>query len=344
MKNKHLVRNIFIAIVLSLSAFIIVGDKDIFTALKLLHTIPAYIWLIGASLIVIKWFIEGLIFYILIREKGYKPKYLSLVKFTIASYLFHYITPFQSGGQAFQIYYLSLMEMPPGVATGVIVIRSLMFQIAIIMAIALGIPAINRVGHMRIGHFAWLAFGLVLLLILTYFLMASRKIWRSGPMKGLRNLIYKKYQKFYRKLAGELILFRKIWRTTKHSTLIIGAILSFIQMVLFISPLIVVLYYLEPTINVISTFELALISDIIGGLMPTPGGSGGVEGAMTIILTASGIAKTDALLAVGIWRLLAYYMPIGAGMIALLLSGIDNPEDFIGKKEHTQEEDQNSEM
>ncbi len=344
MKNKHLIRNIFIAIVLSISAFIIVGDKDIWKALKLIPTIPFYVWIIGITLIVIKWHIEALTLYILIKEKGYTPKYFSLVKFIISSYLFHYITPFQSGGQAFQIYYLSLMEMPPGVATGIILIRSLMFQMAMILAIIVGLPALNRIGHTKISQFVWLALGLILFLILIYFLAASRKIWRSGPIKGMRKFIHEKYESFYKKLAGELILFRKIWRTTKHQTFFIGVILSFLQIILFISPLIVVLYYLEPNINIVSTFELALLADTIGGLIPTPGGSGGVEGAMSIILTASGINKPDALLAVVIWRLMAYYMPIGAGMIALLLSGIDNPEDFIGKKEHIQEESPSSEM
>ncbi len=338
MKDKHLVRNIFIAITLSLSALVLIGKGKLFAALKKIPSIPFYIWAIGISLIIIKWFVEGLTFYILIREKGYKPKYLSIVKFVVASYLFHYITPFQSGGQAFQIYYLSLMEIPPGIATGIIVMRSLMFQIAIILGIILGIPAIRKVGHIKLGKFAWLAFFLALMLILIYALFSSRRVWRSKPVKGIRALLHKKYTSFYRKIASELMLFRKMWRTTKHSTVILGALLSFVQMVLFISPLIVVIHYLERDINIISTFELALIADIIGGLIPTPGGSGGVEGAMTIILTAAGIQTANALLAVGIWRIIAYYMPIGAGMIALLLSGIDNPEDFIGKKEHIQKQ------
>ena len=325
-------RNIFIAVVLSLSAFAIIGRGDMLIAMKKVGSIPLYIWLAGIFLIITKWLVEALNFYILIRSKGYKPKFLSIMKFSIASYLFHYITPFQSGGQAFQIYYLSLMSIPPGTATAIIVMKSLMFQIAIITALLTAIPFMGMMTHLGMNKFVWLAMVLASLLILVYIFASSRRVWKSPLMKKIRGSIYTRYRSAYIKIARELMLFRQMWKTTPHYVVIIGVILSLIQMVLFISPLIVVLYYLHPNIKIFRTFEMALISDIIGGLVPTPGGSGGVESVMALVLSALGIPRPDVLLGVGIWRLLAYYMPMGAGMIALLLMGIDHPEDFIGQK------------
>jgi|GEM_PF-1786040 len=336
-KNRTMARNIFIAVVLSLSAFAIIGRGEMITALKKVGSIPLYIWFVGIALIATKWVVEALNFYILIRSKGYKPKFLSILKFSIASYLFHYITPFQSGGQAFQIYYLSLMSIPPGTATGIIVIKSLMFQIAIITALILSIPFMGFMVHLGINRFIWFAITLASLLILLYIFAASHHVWRSSISKKIRGILYTRYRKVYIKIARELMLFRQMWKTTPHYIIIIGSLISFIQISLFISPLIVVLHYLHPDIKIFRTFEMALISDIIGGLVPTPGGSGGVESVMALVLSALGIPRADVLLSVGIWRLLAYYMPIGAGMIALLLMGIDHPEDFIGQR-HKKEE------
>lgn len=338
MKNKNLAKNLIIALTLSLTAILIVGRKDLIEALKKLPKIPYYIWILGMALIVLKWIVESIVFYMLIRDKGYKPRFSTILKFTIASYLFHYITPFQSGGQIFQIYYLTLMEIPAGISGGIIIMKSLIFQVSVILLILFSLPAVKHLKNLTIEEFIGAVILLALMLIILYILASSRRVWRSPVVKSLRKIIHTRYKNLYKTIAKELLLFRKMWHNTRHSTILISILLTLIQIILFISPLVVIIYHFVPSTDILTTLKLAIIGDLIGGIMPTPGGSGGVETSLIIISTASGIETSVSILAVSIWRIITYYMPILAGMVALALLGIDNPEDFIGKKRYNQRE------
>ena len=57
---------------------------------------------------------------------------------------------------------------------------------------------------------------------------------------------------------------------------------------------------------------------IIGSAVPTPGGLGGIEAAMSAGLTiAAGVDSSTAVSAVLLYRIMTYWLPIPAGYIAL---------------------------
>ena len=63
--------------------------------------------------------------------------------------------------------------------------------------------------------------------------------------------------------------------------------------------------------------SLYLIATTIGGAVPTPGGVGGVEAALTAALTGAGIDSGLAFSVVLIFRLVSYWLPVPFGWIAL---------------------------
>jgi uncharacterized membrane protein YbhN (UPF0104 family) len=65
---------------------------------------------------------------------------------------------------------------------------------------------------------------------------------------------------------------------------------------------------------------LAYATGHVVAVLPLPlGGVGGVDAAMTFALTAVGVALAPALVAVGVFRLFAFWAPTVPALVALLL-------------------------
>jgi len=60
-----------------------------------------------------------------------------------------------------------------------------------------------------------------------------------------------------------------------------------------------------------------LTGSAIGSILPTPGGLGGVEAALTAGLTAAGVPGAVAVSAVLLFRLLTFWLPVPFGWAAL---------------------------
>ena len=60
-----------------------------------------------------------------------------------------------------------------------------------------------------------------------------------------------------------------------------------------------------------------LTGSAIGSILPTPGGIGGVEAALTAGLTAAGLPGAVAVSAVLLFRLLTFWLPVPFGWAAL---------------------------
>jgi uncharacterized protein (TIRG00374 family) len=55
----------------------------------------------------------------------------------------------------------------------------------------------------------------------------------------------------------------------------------------------------------------------VGSILPTPGGIGGVEAALTAGLTAAGLPGAVAVSSVLLFRLLTFWLPVPVGWVAL---------------------------
>ena len=67
----------------------------------------------------------------------------------------------------------------------------------------------------------------------------------------------------------------------------------------------------------IATATLIFVSgNAVGSIVPTPGGLGAVEAALTAGLTAAGVPAGEAFSAVILFRLITFWLPIPAGWFA----------------------------
>jgi len=71
------------------------------------------------------------------------------------------------------------------------------------------------------------------------------------------------------------------------------------------------------SVPVASIAVVYLTGSAIGSILPTPGGLGGVEAALTAGLTATGLPGAVAVSAVLLFRLLTFWLPVPVGWAAL---------------------------
>jgi glycosyltransferase 2 family protein len=71
------------------------------------------------------------------------------------------------------------------------------------------------------------------------------------------------------------------------------------------------------SVSIASIAVVYLTSSAFGAIMPTPGGLGAVEAALTAGLTAAGLPGAAAVSAVLLFRLLTFWLPVPAGWVAL---------------------------
>ena len=60
-----------------------------------------------------------------------------------------------------------------------------------------------------------------------------------------------------------------------------------------------------------------LTGSALGSIIPTPGGLGAVEAALTAGLTAAGLHSAVAVSSVLLFRLLTFWLPVPVGWVAL---------------------------
>src|SRR5208282_2851629 len=71
------------------------------------------------------------------------------------------------------------------------------------------------------------------------------------------------------------------------------------------------------TVPIASIAVVYLTGSAIGSILPTPGGIGGVEAALTAGLTAAGLRGAVAVSAVLLFRLATFWLPVPFGWAAL---------------------------
>ena len=71
------------------------------------------------------------------------------------------------------------------------------------------------------------------------------------------------------------------------------------------------------SVPIASIAVVYLTGSAIGSILPTPGGLGGVEAALTAGLTAAGLPGAIAVSAVLLFRLLTFWLPVPFGWAAL---------------------------
>ena len=213
------------------------------------------------------------------------------------------VTPAAVGGAALNIRYLQRRKIPAAVAAasvGVAQVVAFVLHLMLLVVLA-AIAGTSAKENIQPPEWAWFVLaGLVVVALAVAAIPATRRVLRArvSPMMGqvLPRLL--EVAQHPRKLAlgigGTLLL----------SATYIGCLAACVAA-------------FGRTVPIASIGVVYLTGSAIGSILPTPGGLGGVEAALTAGLTAAGVPGAAAVSAVLLFRLLTFWLPVPFGWAAL---------------------------
>jgi uncharacterized protein (TIRG00374 family) len=262
---------------------------------------------------------------IVLRVVGVTVPYRKLVVTYFAATFANYITPLgQAGGEPFIAYVLArdteasyedslasvvtadLLNLLPFFNFAAVGLAVLLFQSRLsegiedlavgLLVLALGVPVVVLVGWRRRDAVEWLV---------TRLAWPAARLTERVSVASVRSRVREFYTSLDRIAANP----RALWHALAY---------SYAGWLFFALPL----YFAARALNI--TFEPSLIFFIVpastlAGLVPTPGGLGAVEGALTGLLVAIADATADQAFAMaGIYRIASYWFAIVVGGLATL--------------------------
>ena len=241
------------------------------------------------------------------------------------------MTPLATGGQPFQIYYLSKRGINASTASSIPLAKYVVSQVVALFFFAT-ILILNAVlditAEPTLLILAWIGLTLNLLLIFAVFMLSVSK--RVAPRITIRILklgykmrLVKDYRATYRKIVGMVQEYNQTFRMLMKNGWL--ALWQFILSIAFLFasytiPFVVYCIFnpYDPSVW-FNLFVLQVVCDLALGFIPIPGGAGGAEISFGVLFqsyfkTSGGIF----LWAMLFWRFFTYYAYLLQGALLLL--------------------------
>mgnify|MGYP004560957629 FL=1 len=289
-----------------------------------------YLWFIIGILGLVGYrTLTGISTYLLAKLNNANMLLLRSIKISFIIQFFHGVTPFATGGQPMEVYYMHNEGNDITKSTNIVLQNFMVYQMALIL---LGLIAVTYNHKFRLFADNTLIKKLVvvgfaintLVLIATFVISFSKKINKFICNQGLNLLaklkIVKNKDNTKEKLEEYLNNFHKnatILKTHKLevSKIVVINILALLSLYSIAFSVIYGLGYHD--INFIDSIVTVAYIMVMGSFVPIPGGTGGIE--YGYIFFFSYLIKGNILTAsMLLWRLISYYLAIIIGGICLM--------------------------
>jgi len=213
------------------------------------------------------------------------------------------VTPAAVGGAALNIRYLQRRKIPPAVAAasvGVAQVVAFILHILLIVIFA-AIAGTSASKPLQPPRWAWFVLaGLVVAALAVFAVPAARRVLRARVSP----------------IFGQVLpqLLEVAQHPVKLARGIGGALLLSLSYILCLATCVAAFGRSVPIASIAVVY---LTGSAIGSILPTPGGLGGVEAALTAGLTAAGMPGAAAVSAVLLFRLVTFWLPVPFGWAAL---------------------------
>ena len=304
--------------------------KDNFSAtVNQILTMDIKYLLIAILLLFIFWIFRSYPMYSFCKKINKDFKYKNSFQLTLRTQFFNAVTPFATGGQPYQIYYLKQCGINYAASTGVVIQNFIVYQIALVTLglIALFCNKIFNIFHKVYILQKLIALGFIIntLVIVVMFAVAfDRKLNKKLINLGITILtklhIVKNKEAQLKKWDESINNFHEsAKRLLRDKTDFIGNIVyNFLALCcLYLIPFFVYLAMhkngaINPGISIITSAYIM----IIGSFVPIPGATGGLEYGFVQFygnFFAGSVLSATML----VWRFITYYFGLIVGAIAL---------------------------
>lgn len=266
--------------------------------------------------------------FIVVREYSRNLKFYKIFQLNLITQFFNGITPFSSGGQPMEVYYLSKCGIKATRGTNIVVQNFIMYQMALIthgiIAIVLNYKFhfFKEIAILRelttVGFIINILVGIGLLFI-SFSTKFNKKIISLAIKLCHKLKIVNDVDRVIEIWSDKLNEFHESAELLKNKKILFvkGYIYNFLALAIFyVIPLFIIYGMGNFDINVIETISASAYVLIIGSFVPIPGGSGGVEyGFLQFFGNFVGGPILSASLL--IWRFITYYLGMILGAISI---------------------------
>jgi len=333
-RKKLIFSYIYIILTVILIGYLLSGSIEI-DSLKQLFSEMNYIWLVGAFLcIVIHWIMDSVIVYQIVPYIAQNRKsFLSCVKYGIVGLYYAALTPFASGGQPMQIFYMKRDGIPVGKATAIVSVKlfvwwsSMCFSFIVYMILRGAFFYSNYKAIFWIAVLGFLVnlFGVIFILIVLTNESGAKKIvvWILAILSKIR--IIKHPEKAYTKVEKSIMDFAQASSyVRKHKIKVfISFVLSCIKVsFMFAVPFIVFKAFNLDGYNFVDLSSLNTFMFLTVSFMPTPGTSFAAEGGFRLVYYP--LFGNLTAMAIAVWRIITYYLILLVGGLVVIIDQIWN--------------------
>ena len=327
---------IFVAVTVGITVVILVasfaGSGEVLK--NLLSADPLWLFLLFLDAL-------GVVFVDALRIVLLSKRDISLwksIKASIYGFYASAITPFASGGQPFQIYYLTKTGLEVERASMIVGVK---FISSFTISVALGLFAMifygDEIASVKyLGKLIYIGVAVTLFFYFFFLLLAINtkfgKWFLSLPIVVVPMAFFLKKEKeeIYSVVEEKVNAYRNmllsVWRDSRIS-LVLTMLLSFLMVGLILSAPYMAVKSVGGDVPFLKSLGMMAAMTMVFYFIPTPGASGGVEGVFYLVF--SRIVPSDiAASALIVWRFFSYHLSLIMGII--LGSGYVMRGDRIG--------------
>ena len=284
-RKKIIFNGVFLAVVFALTIYGVFHGEDLSSMMDAIHRADKR-WLIpGIALVAFFIWGESIIIWYMMRSSGIQLKKRTCFLFSSVGFFFSCITPYASGGQPMQIYYMKKEKISIPVSTVILMIVTITYKLVLVV-IGIGIAIFGRgflhkylEGILPVFYLglALNIFCVTFMTILVFHPLLAKAIMVKG-MKLLERLhLVKKKDGRLKKLEDSMDTYRNTAAYLKNNPFVIVKVIgiTFIQrMALF-----AVTWFVYQAFGLHSTgfWEILFLQAVISvsvDMLPLPGGMG----------------------------------------------------------------------
>ena len=277
-------------------------------------------------------FTESWRFYSLIKKSTKMRRPILAYKTAAYGRYYDFITPFSTGGQPFQAYYLATRGVKASHSVSIPIAKYIVHQLVfaifsiIVLIIAFSNPQLpGSIASSIVQVACWVGFGFNFLLVALFIILSVGSFGKKmvmGILKLLHKMrIVKNYNEQYEKLLKTVEEYQKTIKFFLKSPLLLIEMVLVTIVYLFAQYCIPYFIYLgfggEPSASMwFLSFSAGLMIDLASSFIPLPGGSGMAEISFAALF--AGLFSGASFWALLIWRCLTYYLFILQGLVLVL--------------------------